>query len=71
MDRWSQGAFREVMRECIRELGLSPYSDFSLERSETISCLRHLCAKYGDNDWDDDLHLVDIIEKHLIKHLDL
>jgi predicted secreted protein len=35
------------------------------ERIETINVLRDLCEKYGDNDWDDDLYIPDIIEKHL------
>jgi hypothetical protein len=40
-----------------------------LEREKTISALRELCAAFGDNDWPNDLHLADVIEKHLGKHL--
>lgn len=35
------------------------------ERLEVVSCLRRLCAEYGDNDWPDDLHIVDVIERHV------
>ena len=34
-------------------------------RAETIALLRDLCAQTGDNDWPDDLHPADVIEKHL------
>jgi hypothetical protein len=40
------------------------------ERKETINVLREICEYYGDNDWPDNLHLADIIEKHLFRHLD-
>lgn len=39
------------------------------ERATTIAALRSLCAEFGDNDWPDDLHLADVVEKHLGKHL--
>lgn len=39
------------------------------ERQETIQLLRSVCAEFGDNDWDDDLHLTDIIDKHLVNHV--
>lgn len=31
--------------------------------------LRMLCDDFGDNDWEDDLHLADVIDKHLGDHL--
>lgn len=40
------------------------------ERQEAIAKLREVCAEHGDNDWPDDLHLADIIEKHLFRHLE-
>lgn len=40
------------------------------ERADAISTLRRVCGTYGDNDWPDDLHLSDIIDKHLADHLD-
>ena len=41
-----------------------------LELEETRGALRRACAEHGDNDWPDDLHLVDVIEKHLVRHLE-
>ena len=41
-----------------------------IERHEAVLTLRGVCEKHGDNDWSDDLHLSDIIEKHLERHLD-
>lgn len=40
------------------------------ERDETIAMLRHVCEEHGDNDWPDNLHLADVIEKHLWRNLD-
>ena len=39
------------------------------EREEAVAVLRSLCAEFGDNDWPDNLHLADIIDKHLGRHL--
>ena len=39
------------------------------EREIAIIVLRRLCAEHGDNDWPDELHLADVIEKHLANHL--
>lgn len=41
-----------------------------IERDDAIKTLRQLCAEFGDNDWDDSLHLSDIINKHLGRHLE-
>lgn len=35
------------------------------EREEAIVQLRRVCGEVGDNDWEDNLHLADVIEKHL------
>lgn len=40
------------------------------EREAAIAALRRLCAAHGDNDWPESLHLADIIEKHLGRHLE-
>ncbi len=39
------------------------------EREEAIQVLRRTCADFGDLDWKEDLHLSDIIDKHLVCHL--
>lgn len=38
------------------------------ERVAAIATLRIECAEYDDNDWPDNLHLADIIEKHLARN---
>ena len=40
-----------------------------VERQEAIQALRTICAAHGDNDWPENLHLRDILEKHLERHL--
>lgn len=42
----------------------------TLERENTISALRSVCENHGDNDWNNDLYLPDIINKHLGDYLD-
>lgn len=39
------------------------------ERSDIIRILRVLCKEYGDNEWIEENHLGDVIEKHLAKYL--
>ena len=36
------------------------------ERAETIAALRILCERHGNNDWHDEMPLLDIIEQHLV-----
>jgi hypothetical protein len=40
------------------------------EMEEAKQSLRDLCERHGDNDWRNDEHLADIIEKHLGRYLD-
>jgi hypothetical protein len=40
------------------------------ERDDVRKVLRCICEDFGDNDWPDDLHLVDVIYKHLYRHLE-
>ncbi len=64
-------AYTNVLRVCLAELNPDERSQSSWleERNDTIVQLRELCAKFGDNDWSDDLYLADIIEKHLARYL--
>lgn len=64
-------AYRELLQVAIRGLG---YENVSREQallllSQTTAALRSVCGEFGDNDWDDDLHPADIVEKHLSNHL--
>lgn len=40
-------------------------SQLATQRLEAVARLREACRRYGDNDWPDNLHLADVIEKHL------
>jgi hypothetical protein len=74
---WMQGrhsALNSIMLQCLRELGYSEreaqIAKLAAEREEAIAMLRQVCAEHGDNDWEDSLHLADIIENHLWRHLE-
>lgn len=64
-------ALTSILNECIRGLGYKSVSQkaWISEREMAISVLRGLCEYFGDNDWDTDLHLADIIDKHLGNYL--
>jgi hypothetical protein len=70
----SRRAWLFMLRECLRQLGVDDVeagkAQWVSERQEAIARLRHVCASFGDNNWPDDLHLADIIEKHLRRHLE-
>ena len=40
-----------------------------IARDAARAALRQICEEFGDNDWPDDLHLADVIDKHLARHL--
>lgn len=42
---------------------------FLIERVAVVRVLRKVCERFGDNDWEDELHLGDVIEKHLEPYL--
>lgn len=62
-----------ILRFALKALGYeSPESEHTkwiLEREAAIAQLRMVCREHGDNDWPDTLHLADIIDKHLRRHL--
>ena len=71
-------AFRQVLGVALRGIGRDAPGDAGLvarlaalekERSEAIGVLRRLCKEHGSTDWNDNLHLADIIDKHLGRHL--
>lgn len=70
-------AWRVMLGECIRALLVNGDRDAELDAARAVAeledaraALRRVCEDHGDNDWDDDLHLADVIEKHLARHLD-
>jgi len=70
----SQVAWTMTLRECLKHLDIggnleARYAALAAERRATIAALRGVCEEYGDNDWSDDLHLADVVEKHLHRNL--
>lgn len=69
----SRMAWRMMLQTCLRELGYNDTeaakANWIPEREEAISALRDICSAHGDNDWKDNLHLADIIKKHLHRNL--
>lgn len=73
-EQGSRRAWRTMLAQCLRELG---YDDAEAkkvlwvkEREDTVAALRSACEDHGDNDWPEDLHLADVVEKHLVRHLE-
>jgi hypothetical protein len=66
-----RAALAAMLQQCIRDLGHSDTRPeyFIAERLAAVAALRRVCAAHGDNDWPDNLHLADVIEKHLERHL--
>lgn len=68
-----KSAWRSILAECLRQLGVDDpeagATRWVAERAEIVAMLRQVCGQYGDNDWDDALHLADVIEKHLWAYL--
>lgn len=75
-DFWNEGwraGWLNILRQAIEALG---YDDMRtqkrawiLEREAVIAALREVCRDHGDNDWSNGLHLADVIQKHLARHL--
>lgn len=64
--------YREMLGTALRHLNSDEFSREELikERTDTIAVLRSLCEDHGDNEWNDELYLSDIISKHLGDYLD-
>jgi hypothetical protein len=58
----------EDVARMVDEAG-KPKEFTSTERQDVVRQLREVCGDYGDNDWPDNLHLGDVIEKHLARNL--
>ena len=69
----SRTTWSQILQECLMQLGYDDQvvqrANYITEREGAITQLRELCRYFGDNDWDENLHLADIIEKHLARHL--
>lgn len=69
----SRMAWSMMLAKCIRGLGYDDVdanrASWITEREEVKRRLRDVCSEFGDNDWDDNLHLGDVIDKHLHRNL--
>lgn len=72
--RGSRMAWLSMLQMCLRELGVDEpaagQARWISEREQTVAMLRQVCERHGDNDWDETLHLADVVDKHLMKHLE-
>jgi hypothetical protein len=78
--RGQRKVYRELLGTALRGLGRDDVPDDVASAQRRIAALeselaaarvqlRMLCKDFGDNDWEDDDHLADVIERHLGKHL--
>lgn len=69
-----RSALTSMLSKVLGELGYqdteATRAKWIVEREQTIARLREACADWGDNDWTETLHLRDVIDKHLLRHLD-
>jgi hypothetical protein len=70
----NRAAYLRMLQECLRELGVDDpaagQARWVVEREATIVMLRQVCERFGDNEWQPELHLADIIEKYLWRNLE-
>lgn len=66
-------ALRHVLSEmrCNGDDAEAKLHAWRLERGEIVALLRRVCAEHGDLEWEDDLHLVDVLDKHLFRHMEI
>jgi hypothetical protein len=71
-ERGCQQVWTQILRLALRNLpGLDKTVEAHvIERAEIVAMLRTVCERFGDNEWEDDLHLADVIDKHLLRHLE-
>jgi len=77
--QWSRGnraAWASMLQTSLGHLCINDGEDPSvrvarleLERERAVAALRMACDDFGDNDWETDLCLADVIDKHLVSHL--
>lgn len=71
----NRAAWRMLLVQCLGELGHEA-TDAAVAHARAVAHLeatraelRRVCEEFGDNDWPDELHLADVVEKHLRTHL--
>ena len=72
-EKGSRMAWLSMLGQCLIHLGVDDpemqHAALIAERKLTILALRNVCAEFGDNEWEDNLHLADVVEKHLHRNL--
>ena len=72
--RGSRAAWHSMLQLCLRELDvddpIAGQVQWVSEREQTVAMLRDICERHGDNDWDETLHLADVVDKHLGRYLE-
>lgn len=66
-------AWWQMLNSCLRNLGYSEETQSAsliAEREAAVIALRSLCNELGDNDWPANLHLADIVDKHVRPHIE-
>lgn len=71
-NRGRKALARDLLAYAIKELGadIPDGARLALERADVVAYLRTACTDHGDNEWPDDLHLRDVIEKHLVRYIE-
>lgn len=77
--RGYRAACRSLLMTCVGELSMADTSDddkrlarlgaLESERFDTVNALREVTDEFGSTKWDDNLHLGDVVEKHLHRQL--
>ena len=72
----NKAAYSNILKFCIKQLDDNDYIEYEkayinllTERTEAILALRAVCSIISDNNWQDNLHLADIINKHILNYI--
>lgn len=72
--RGKRAALLAILADCVDGLGygdvISQKVAWVSEREHAVAALRKACDRHGDNQWSDNAKLADVIQKHLVDHLD-
>lgn len=67
-EEWVDNKFTNIRKRLKKEADENP-EHFWLEIESIIINIVTGCGEIGDFDWPDDLHLGDVLDKHLIRHI--
>lgn len=70
-----RAALRAMLSEVLRRLDVvaddpqRTIARLTKEREDTIAALRSVCREHGDNEWEPEAYLADVVDRHLGKYL--